>query len=277
MTTNTLYFSNNLGIKKINISNLVGESQSVASILLSKTTTPSIPDNYISSLFSQEIGGDIYLIFPCCGLFDGYGCFVFKNETSLNQFKDGYNIFQPQMNNRGILYYINQDENRIEVYYGAHFCSGLRIPDFVYSSTSTPSLLDGDILCLHVVSDVSTEMSTGTRLYVGTTLGMTIVNTYDAESSDGYSAGLDNRGKSMTYSIVDGYGTKEIIGGDVPEVVAISSRESSQVVFVATSDGYGNGGLTQISIINNKKIVFMSEENGLIPSNVVRNIFGENK
>lgn len=276
MAINTLYFSNSQGIKKVDISNLVGESQSVATILLSKTTSPSIPDNYISSLFFQEINDEIYLIFPCKGLSDGYGCFILKNEISLNQFKDGYNILQPQINNRGVLYFINQDENKIEVYYGAHFRSGARAPDFFYNSTSTPALLGGDILCLHVVSDSSTEISNGTRLYVGTTLGMTIVNTYDAESSDGYGAGLDYLGKSITYSIIDGYGTNKIIGGSVSEVVAISSKESSQVVFVATSDGYNNGGLTQISIINNKKIVFMSEENGLIPSNTIRNIYGEN-
>ena len=135
--------------------------------------------------------------------------------------------------------------------------------------------MGGTILELYIVDDASIKYSGGTRLYVGTTLGMTRIEAYDKESSPGYSAGLDNLGLSVNYGIVGSGARYEILGGTLPAVSKISSDATENIVFVITSDGVGNGGLTQISLSGNKKLIYMTAENGLLPSNDLRDVFGK--
>lgn len=293
---NTVYFSDVGGIKKVNMVDFVGESQSIVQVVLSTETDPPIPDNIVDSLYGESVDGYYYLTFSLKNKvltsFDwgdyswgemvwdedyiDRGCFVVKNEVELNQFSDGYKAFAPKINNRGILYFINKDTNSIYVYYGAHLYSGKdREPDFIYSSTSTPAIFPGEILCLHIANDASTELVNGTRLYIGTSLGLTRIDACDVENPDGYCAGFDNLGKATTYSISGGGATYEIIGGTSPRIAAVSSNESRTVMFVATDDGYGDAGVSQILMTNNKRTTFMTQENGLIPSNTVRDISGK--
>jgi len=111
-------------------------------------------------------------------------------------------------------------------------------------------------------------------LYIGTTLGFTRVDTYDAQT-DGYGDGMDGYGISNTYSIIGGGAMHEAIGGTIPRVGALASDEEKSIIFVATNDNLGNGGVTQITIDGNTRIIFMTRENGMLPSNDVRDIFGK--
>jgi hypothetical protein len=44
---------------------------------------------------------------------------------------------------------------------------------------------------------------------------------------------------------------------------------------VVTQDGLGDGGVTQISLSTNRKIVFMNYAGGFVPSNIIRDIWGK--
>lgn len=283
--TNTIYFSDGYGLKKINIVDCVGESQFNTSTLFSN---PSIPSNHINSISGEYIGlydeSSLYIdshSYILCSFVEGYGCLIVEEESGLNIYSDGYITFSPKINDRGILYLINKDTNSIDVYYGAHFRSGsLRSPDFIYNTTSTPSIFPGVINSLFIVNNESSQLANGTRLYIGTTLGLTRVDGYDYDYngsggdgySGGYCAGLDSYGISTTYSIVGGGADYESIGGSVANVVAVSSNESLGVILVGTSDGIGDGGITQISLGTNRKIIFFDESSGLIPSNYITSI-----
>jgi hypothetical protein len=258
---NAIYFSDGTGVKKANIIDLAGESQSIVSTILS---FPAIPSNNVGPIHGEMIG-DFFLTLPYN---DGNGCVVVKNETTTNQFLAGQNVLFAKINNRGILYCV-RDNNTIEVYYGANTRSGTRAPDFIYSSSSTPALISGNITAFNLSNDASTELINGTRLYVGTSNGAVVIDCKDAEASAGYSAGLDNIGSARTYRIASGIGTYKVIGGTSSSVSAISSNEDAMMMFVATSQG-----LSQISLNDNKRTIFMTAENNLIPSNTIRDVFG---
>jgi hypothetical protein len=177
------------------------------------------------------------------------------------------------MNANGTLYVINKTLNRLEVYYGADFRHPDQQPDFHYDSASTPPLLAGDLISLHVAEGRSTVFAGGSRLYVGCSNGLTRIEAYDAESPDGYSVGLDGYGLSYTYGISGSLTDFPVLGGTVPDVVAIGSDEPTGIVFVATNDGTEiGGGLSQVSLSRNALILFMTREGGFLPSNVVRDI-----
>jgi hypothetical protein len=270
---NTLYFSDGYGVKKINTRELVGESQEAIGVILDKDTIPSIY-NDVSSIYGNMIDSTFCLALSYDH--DGYGTFVIKNEVEKEVYSTGYNTFKAQVTDDGKMYLMNKDQNTIEVYYGVYNRKGLRAPDFIYSSTSTPAILTGDILTLHVVSGVSTKYSGGTRLYIGTTTGVTRIETYDRESTDGYCAGYDSFGVSITYSISSGIGMHKSIGGSIPDVTSVSSDDERGIFLVATQDGLGNGGLTQISLSTNKKKIYMTKESNDLPFNKINDILGKN-
>lgn len=274
---NTLYFSDGYGVKKINLSGLVGESQFVVKPFLSTDTIPSIPYNSVDSMSGNQLEDGYFYLAMSYENFswpDGYGVVVAKNEYILDTYSDGYACLKGQITDDGKLYIINKDLNRLEVYYGlAERFGVLRSPDFIYSSTSTPSIMDGEILSLHIVSGVSTKYVGGTRLYVGTENGMNRIECYDKKNPDGTPFGNDSLGISYSYSIVGGSGTYKSIGGTIPRVTSISSDEEHNIFLVVTQDGLGNGGVTQISLSTNLKIVFMNYESGFVPSNMIRDIW----
>lgn len=262
---NMLYYCDGYGVKAINTKDLVGESQSKARISLSAETFPYIPTNEFSYLHSKVIDGDLYL----AGSTD-QGAIIVKNEFEDMYYAEGSNIDKAQITNDGKLYLINKDLNRIEVYYGIHIQEDGRSPDYIYNTTSTPDIFDGDILDLRVVSEKSSRSSGKTRLYISTTLGATRIETWDAEDPDGYSAGLDNTGISYNYGIVGSGAQHEVIGGTSAECILISSNDEEGVMLVATPEG-----LTQISISTNKKILFIDRTSGLIPDEIIADIFTE--
>lgn len=305
---NRLYFSDEYGVYKIDLEDLVGEGlnsttspdEFAAHRFLSTITSPSLPSNLVSSINGNQIDGYNLLIlsisnatgssieylwgaFPW-GQFiwggfisgDGHGVMVVTNETEINPYADGYHCDKGQINNRGILYLINKTKNQIEAYYGSNIRSGVgRTPDYIYDGYSMPALFSndgnvGDILSLHIVNNDSNKLSEGTRLYVGQSIGMTIIDAFDKESSTGYSAGLDSAGSSIFCGIVGSGATYENIGGIVPNVYDIATDEQYQVIFVVTNDGAAHGGLTQIGMSDNRKIIFMDEDSGLVPSNDIR-------
>jgi len=304
---NTLYYSDAYGIFKINIEDAVGESQTVSQRLFHTGSVPSIPDNRVTHLMSKHIDGYDFLIASMGlnalrgydtweeipwgvlpwglwywgGLAGGFGVEVIKDEIDINTYADGYLCEKASITDNGILYLINRTFNRIEAYYGADFRDGyLRSPDYIYDGYSTPPLFadgydTGIIKTIHVVSGESEALTGGTRIYVGQSIGMTIIDAFDQEVSDGYSAGLDSSGTSTFCSIIGGGAPNECIGGSVKNISDISTDEENGIIFVATSDGYGNGGLTQISIGGNRAIIFMTEESGFIPSNEIRDIKNE--
>ena len=270
-TVNSVYFSDGDGLKKIHVQDFVGESQEIVKTILTETSIPPLPSNDIDSIFGSQIDNTFCLAMS----YNGFGTIVSKDEFELYQYSSGDN-FKGQITSRGQLYVINKDINSIEVYYGVHNRNGSRPPDFVYNSSSTPAILTGDILTLHVVNGVSTKYSGGTRLYVGTTTGVTRIETYDRESTDGYSAGYDSFGVAITYSISGGIGMHKSIGGTIPDVTSISSDDERGIFLVATQDGLGNGGLTQISLSTNKKKIYMTKESNDLPSNKIKDIWGKN-
>jgi hypothetical protein len=272
---NTLYFSDGYGLKAIGIGNLVGEGQDVVRVVLDETSSPSIPSNSVTDVFGNFVRDNLHLVLSFDGYkspTEGYGAIIATDETDLDIYLDGYRTKAGQMNDNGVLYIINKSLNRVEVYYGADFRSGTRSPDFVYSSSSTPSIFGGEILSLHVSSGESLVYSSGTRIYVGTSLGMTRIETYDQESSDGYSASMDSNGTAFTYGIQGSGATFEVVGGTIPRVTDIGSNDESSMILVVTNDGY-SGGVTQISLEGNDQVIFMDDSN-LLPSGDIRKIFG---
>jgi hypothetical protein len=280
---NRMYYSDAYGVYKIDLADLVGESQFVSQLFLSTTTSPSIPTNRVSYMSGNQIGGYNYNLLVL-SLFggttdaDGYGVIVVTNETSLNTYADGYYCDQAQMNDDGTLYLLNKTLDRLEVYYGANKRSGTgRLPDFVYDGYSTPPLFNnggnvGELLSLHIVSGESNTLDGGTRVYVGQSIGMTVIDAFDQQASPGYSAGQDSNGESTFYGISGSGATHENIGGTVPDVVDVNTDEQYQIIFVVTNDGLGEGGLTQIGMSGHRRIIFMNENSGFVPTNDIRTV-----
>jgi hypothetical protein len=282
MVVNALYFSDGYGIKKINLSALVGESQSVVSTILSE---PLIPSNKVSSMSGNYINSNAYLAasFDDYGAPDSYGSIIIKNETDIEQYSDNYSNNDPHISDKGILYLINETLNQIEVYYGAHFRGDtLRAPDFTYDEFSTPALFPGQILSLKVIDGASLRLSGGARLFVGTDQGLTRIETVDSQTIDGYSDGYDGLGLAKYYgtstsvSTVDGYAVNKVIGGTASEVIAVDYNEEKSIILVCTNDNSNNGGITQISLEGDTQVFFMNEATGLLPSNDIRDITGGN-
>jgi len=260
------YFSDGYGLKKIGSHQLAGESQSVVKTVFSNTTLPHIPENNIISIHGNDIDGYSVLSLAL----DGYnGLFVAKDESDIEHYRDGYRMDKPQLIDKGILYVINKDNNTVEAFYGANTRTGSREPDFVYSSSSTPSITAGEILSLYAVNNSSSKYSLGTRLYVGTAQGATRIETYDKQT-DGYCDGYDSQGISYKYGISGSGLQYEALGGSNSQVVAISSNEDNNIMFVATSDS----GLSQINTNTNQLIYFMTQSN-LLPSDSVHDILGK--
>jgi hypothetical protein len=322
---NKVYFSDGYGLKVIEIEDLVGESQSMVSSLLSMDTVPSLPSNNISCISGSYVDGYYFLTlsmigasqsgsiiglmtwgegiigdWPSAALFgqmmwgqdvigsgleDEYGTVIVKNEVeSVNTYATGMLAMRAQMNERGILYMINRTKNRIEVYYGAHFRDGIsRNPDFIYDETSTPALMPGFILDLLVVNNASVRefndpegtRINGTRIFVGTDEGMTRIDTWDQEGTDGYCGGMDIYGIAVNYGIAGSGAQYELIGGTVPQVTRIACDQNNVMLFVATFDGTSIGGISQINMLQNKRTIFMTKETNSLPSNDVRDIFGK--
>jgi len=276
---NTVYFSDGYGAKKINIRDFVGESQEVVRTILSTSSIPSIPYDTISSMHGNRLDDDNFYLAMSYDAFntpDGYGVYVAQNELILDMYSDGYSCYKAQITDDGIMYLINKDTNSIEVYYRLYqlFGGSPRPPDYIYNSTSTPAIMAGEILTLHVVSGVSTRYLGGTRLYVGTENGLTRIECYDRQNPDGSRFGSDNLGVAYNYTISSGSGTYKTIGGTIPRVTSVSSDERNNIFMTVTQDGAGNGGVTQISLLTGRKIVYMTHESGALPSNDIRDIFG---
>jgi hypothetical protein len=270
---NNIYYSDGYGVKKIYIGSVTGESQTEAVVILDY---PRIPSNSVSSIFGNVVSSNFYLAacYDDYGIADAYGTSVIRNEAEVVQYSDGYTINDAQITDKGIMYSINRTLNRIEVYYGIHFRGdNTRAPDFIYSETSSPALFPGEILCLHVESANSIRSTGAARLFVGTSLGMTRVDTYDQQTVDGYSDGYDGYALITTYGISGSGAQFEEIGGTIPRVTSVSSDELSTIL-VATNDGYGDGGLTQIALSGNTRRLFLTKAGGLIPSNDITDIFG---
>jgi len=273
---NRLYYSDDYGVSKIDLIDLVGEGQFASRRFLTTTTAPAIPTNKVISISGNLLDGYALLVLSMGP--DGYGVRIVTNESSINTYSDGYDCGRAQLSDKGILYLVNKTRNRIEAYYGAHLRPGAgRVPDYVYDGYSTPALFSnggntGTILTIHVVSDDSSELSSGARLYVGQSIGMTIIDTFDQEVTPGFSAGLDSYGVSTFCGIVGSGATFESVGGTVPNVTDVATDERYGIIFAVTNDGAAHGGLTQISMSANRMIVFMDENSGFVPSNDIRKV-----
>jgi hypothetical protein len=271
-SVNVLYFSDGYGLKAIEVADLVGESQDSIRTILTTTTIPALPSNDIKFIHGNHIDEYNYLALS----FDNApGVVIVKQENSLNEYLDAYGAAKAHITTDGTLYVINRNLNQIEAYYGANLRPGTgRAPDYVYNETSTPPIFGGTILDLHVVDGFSSVFEDGTRFYVGTTLGATRVETYD-KNEDGYGLGFDGYGISFTYGIVGSGATYEAVGGSVASCTKVSSDDERLVMIIGTDDGAENGGITQISISGNRKILFLNKANGFLPSNIINDIFGK--
>lgn len=267
-----LYFSDGYGVKKINVAELAGESQDRVRTILSPSTSPSLPVDGVADISGGFAGGAFHLV-VCPDAYGGagHGAWVFKNETgSPKVFSDGYNILKARMNDEGTLYLANRERNRIEVYYGADIRDDYaRPPDFVYDSYSSPPLLPGEITDMHLVPGDSLVCDGASRLYVGTSTGLTRIETCDLEDPDGYSSGQDGYGMAFTYTVAGQGGTYDVIGGAERRVASVHSDERFNTIMVATADG-----LTQIALSGNRRISFLTQDEGTLPSNDIREVFG---
>lgn len=261
-SSNTVYLSNINGLYAIEQTNLVGECQSELRLVLSTSTTPSLPTNRMSSIhgIKNEMNSYLALSLGLSGaispvIADQHGAIVVKNESEqLTYYATGFDVAKAQITDNGILYYINKTLNSIDCYHGVIY--EYNTLDYTYSSSSTPSILSGEILSLFVLSG---EYA---KLYVGSEAGLTIINTnnFDVE---GLSDGYESSGTSTTYSIASGTGQFKIIGGNSPEVRDVVY--SNGIVLVVTDDG-----ITQILEEENRKIYFM--DSSMLPSTTIRKI-----
>jgi len=273
---NALYYSDGYGVKKIKLSDLAGESQNAARTILSTSTSLPISSNSIKSVSGTTVGETFYLVVCSDG---SHGIHVCKNETSsITTYAYGTRMAYAQMTPDGTLYSVNLDLNRIDVWYGADTRPGNRSPDFFYSASTTPKITSGEILSFHVSPGHSNACAGATRLYVGTATGAARIDTCDLENPvlDGYSRMREDEGVSYTYGIAGSGEDYEVIGGTVAQVVSVHSNEEYSIMLVVTDDGSGGGGLTQISLLGNSQLIFMSASNYFLPSNDIRNVFGKN-
>jgi hypothetical protein len=258
---NILYLANINGLYAIEQRNLVGECQSQLRLVLSTSTTPSLPTNRMSNIHGIKNGPNSYLALSL-GLSgavnpiiaDQYGAIIVKNESELTSYAQNFDVAKAQITDNGILYYINKTLNTIDCYHGA--IDGYSDLDYFYNSSSTPSILPGEILSLFVLNGEAN------KLYVGTELGLTVIESNDYDI-DGYSVGDEATGISKTYSIASGSGTHKIIGGNSPEVRDVVYMNG--IILVVTDDG-----ITQILEEENRKIYFMDSSN--LPSTTIRKI-----
>jgi len=267
------------GVRRLHVRRMVGEwkphdrsSDGYAMpVVLSQAVTPGWPSDRVNSLSANMIDGYLFLVASTQA-----GAAITRNETAdLRIYADGYDGYCGHMTAGGTLYLVNRTLNRLEVFYGSDFRSGNRPPDFVYDDDSTPPLLGGQLTTLHVAEGHSTVFQGGSRLYVGCSNGLTKIEAYDKEDPDGYCAGMDEYGRSYTYGISGSATDFGILGGTVSNVVAVDSDETGGVLLVATNDGTETGGgLSQISISRNTRLLFMTRESGHLPSNVIRSIAG---
>lgn len=272
---NVLCYTDSYGLKIIDIPDITGECQTLSRTLLSENTTLSLKNNSISYTHGKFIDGYHFLSLSYDSYSSALGMTVVKNTVETKDYLDGYSVKQAQINKYGTLYLINENYNEIDVFYGADFRSDItREPDYIYDVYSTPSIIPGTISCLHIEDDASLIYSQGTRLYVGTSNGFSRIDTYDKQTS-GNSDGYDIYGRSYSYGILESGNDYDVIGGNTSKVIAISSDETQGVILVATWDGYEEGGLTQISLEGNRKLIFLDDSLGLIPSLNIRNIFGK--
>ena len=269
-SVNVLYYSDAYGLNSIKVRDLAGDSESQVSVSLQ---TPDIPSNDINYITASVIDGYYCVVLSHAGT-DGISVCRYEHEN-IESYNSGVTCGKSIMTDDGTLYIINEDSNRVDVYYGAHFRSGSRSPDFTYSSSSTPDVVAGTILEIYLTKNTSTVNSTSSRLYVGTSSGATLINAYDGQT-DGYADGTDNLGESTHYGIVGSGIDNEVIGGAVASVTEITSNEDKKIVFFVTNDGAGNGGVTQVKIDTTTQIIFMSQANTLLPSDDVRDIFYKN-
>lgn len=278
------YFSDGYGIRRLHVRQLVGEWKPYENpgtdgyampIMLSTAVTPGWPSDNVRALAGARPDGYLFLVASTDG-----GVAVTQNETGgLRVHSAGYDTLAAHMTAQGTLYLINRTLNRLEVYYGADFRTPSRPPDFWYDTASTPPLLDGYLSALHVAEGRSTVLAGGSRLYVGcsrypdgTGGGLTKIEAFDSQT-DGYSDGYDGYGRSFTYGILGSPTDYPILGGTVPDVVAIDSDEAEGILFAATNDGTETGGgLSQLSVSRNTRLLFMTKEAGQLPSNVVKDI-----
>jgi hypothetical protein len=279
ISKNFIYYSDGYGVHRIHISALAGESQDEAVRILSTDTVPALGTNQVTTLFGTLKDGYMYLL---TSMDASGGVLITRNEVNdPRYYLDGYDAYGAQMTPDGTMYVINKTRNRVEAYYGADFRPGGREPDFIYDASSTPALMGGTLLDLHVAPGYSVVKAGRTRFYTGSSQGMTKVDTYDQEASDGYSAGMDGFGMSWTYGVAGSGADYEQVGSPTDpstasQVVAVHSDDEAGLVFVLTEDGHGNGGLTQINISSNRRILFMNSQGGFLPSNYGRDVHGKN-
>lgn len=284
------YFSDGYGVRRLHVRQLVGEWKPYENpntdgyampIILAKALMPTWPSDTVRSLSGAQVDGYLFLVAST-----DKGVAVTKNETGNlrvyskpDPLADGYDACTAHMTAAGTLYVLNKTMNRLEVYYGADFRAAARPPDFWYDTSSTPPLGDGYVSALHVAEECSTVLNGGSRIYVGcgrypdgTGGSLTKIEAYDKQT-DGYGDGKDGFGRSYTYGIAGSTTDFPILGGTVPDVVAINSDETNGVLLVATNDGSEiGGGLSQLSISYNIRLFFMTKESGHLPSNVINDI-----
>lgn len=272
-TRNFIYYADGYGVHRLHMSDFAGESQDAAAKILSADGIPALGTDDVATLSGQAKDGYMYLL---TSMRASGGVLVTRDEVNdPRYYLDGYDAYGAQMSERGIMYVINRTLNRVEVYYGADFRVGGREPDFVYDG-SFPDFIDGTLLDLYVASGFSDVRTDSDRLYVASTTGFARVDTYEVETIDGYSAGMDQYGMSWTYGLNGSGKTYEAIGGSASQVVAIHADDAAGVIYAVTDDGQGNGGVTQISLSANRRVLFMNESNGFLPSSHARAIHGKN-
>ncbi len=257
---NTLYFSDGYDLKKIYVRELVGESQNAVRNAYSSFSFPAT----INHISGQIVDGSFYLI----ASFDDSFCIV-KNENAIKFYSTGIKIKKAEMNYKGDVYALNETSNCIDVYYDAYNLLGLS-KDYTYNLASTPAIFNGTITDLHLVSEQSTKCEKCSRLYVGTSKGATKMNLYDV-------AGRETEGISTTYSISSGLGDYTLIGGSVENVVSIYSDDEAGLFYVATDDGYGDGGVSQIYTTQTFEMSSFFGIKELIntSSSVIKSLFGK--
>jgi len=269
---NVVYFSDGYGLKAIDQLDLVGEAQSVVRAVL---TEPDIPSRRISHLDGTTKGGSVFNVASFLDSYatDSYGASVIKNETQVFTYRDGYKVDKAKINTNGTLYLINKTLNQIEAFYGVDYRGDVnREPDFIYNESSVPSLFNGELLDIEMSEGNSTVFPGGTRLYIGTSLGMSKLDTYDSQT-DGYSDSLEGYGISVSYGISGSGADYEVLGGTIPRVTRVSVNDEKLVMFVVTADGLGDGGITQVNLSGNSKILFIDKNVGYIASNDIRDVF----
>lgn len=249
---NNVYYQNRnpddaYGIFQIPKSAFV-EKVDVAGSVIGKYDQAELPTLAISELNTDD--NDTLIVASGLGGFVGRG-----NDTFI--YSSGTDVISAAIDSTGDTLYLATSSGTVEVYYNIRADGyGRSVPDFTYSTVSSPAILGaGELRKILVSTDTSLAESTSNTLYIASTDGVTRIET--DESSPGSS---ETGGISVQYGVEGSGFDFNAIGGESNRVINMDINVEQLQLFVLTDDiseADLEDGLSMINLASNTVFTFI--------------------